>query len=93
MSNDYKIIMQLETLAGQMDRPDTQGNHHTRDEGKHSHPDGQLDSIWTDSHDVQWIYEVREWKQAATARGKEISRLQSLPLPSHQHEKNTKIRL
>jgi hypothetical protein len=60
MSSNYKIVMQLETLAGQMDCPYTQGNHNTRQECEYSHPDGQLDAVWTDSHDVQWAIRGQE---------------------------------
>jgi hypothetical protein len=60
MSSDHKIIMQLETLAGQMYCPDAQRNHHTRQEGEHRHPDGQLNAVRTDSHDVQWDIRCQE---------------------------------
>jgi hypothetical protein len=88
MSDDYKVIMQLETLAGQMNRPDTQCNYHTRYEGKHSHPNGQLDTIRTDSHDARLLYKAKKEEQTAISRGKEISRAQLLPLSPSWHEES-----
>lgn len=35
-----QVIVQLEALAGQMDGPDSQDDHCSRDHGEHGHPYG-----------------------------------------------------
>lgn len=50
IGDDHQVVAQLETLAGQVDRPDAQGDHHRGDTGEHGHPDGQSDASRTDSH-------------------------------------------